>query len=171
MNILYLLKILKTNKLSELIANMDMPPIDYNLAVWEAVANGELEIDEEKDKVKALKEAEPSHDPVLATKIIRVMQHYARDELNINRGRLNSYVKDPVTAVGYGWHDYLTTLQYLIDTGQIIEQIISVPGVKDKRPPHKFAFLCLPENQEISEEWNSKQINNFIATWKPDKVN
>lgn len=56
MNILYLLQILKTNKLSELAEAIDAPPLDMNLGVWEAIDRGEIEVDEDKDRIKALKE-------------------------------------------------------------------------------------------------------------------
>ena len=162
MNLLYLLKILKTNKLSELVANMDLPPLDINLAIWEAIDNGEIEIDEDKDRVKALKDAEPWQNPDLATKLIRVFQHYAANQANITRGRLNGYIKDPATEQGYKWHEYIMTLQYLIDNGQVVEEVISVPKV-GKRPYHKFAFLCLPGQN--NQEWNARTINQWIDTF------
>lgn len=167
MNILYLLETLKTEKLSDLTATMDMAPLDMNLAVWDALDNGDIEIDEEKDKVKALKKAEAWHDPDLATKLIRTIQHYAANETNITRGRLNSYMKDPVTSLGYPLHEYLMTLQYLIDKGQVVEEVISVPEVKDKRPYHKFVFLCLPEND--NQEWNARAVNKWIDDFEKTK--
>lgn len=170
MNIPYLLQTLKTNKLSVLVENMDMPPLDFNLAIWDAIDAGEIEVDEKKDRVKLLVEPVPSSDPELSSKIIRVIQHYAKEQINPNRGRINPLMKDPLTNNGYPWHEYFMALQHLIDSGQVIEQVVSVPGVKNQRPPHKFAFLCLPENLEQSEEWNAKQVNHFIATWKPNKV-
>lgn len=159
MNIPYLLKTLNTNKLSELAESMDMPPLDMNLALWGALDNGEIEINEDKDRVKALKEPEAWHNPDLATKLIRVIQHYAQNETNITRGRLNGYMKDPLTSQGYPIHEYLMTLQYLIDNGQVIEDVVSVPKTKS-RPYHRFVFLCLPGNDNA--EWNAKAVNKWI---------
>lgn len=168
MNILYLLKCIDSNKLSDLTAAIDMPPIDLNLAIWGAIERGEIEIDENKDRVKALKDdAEAWHNPDLASKLIRVFQHYAENEANITRGRLSSYMKDPVTGQGYPIHEFVMTLQYLIDQGTIEEEVISVPELKGKRPYHRFVFLCLPGND--NQEWNAKAVNKWIADFEKAK--
>ena len=167
MNVLYLLKILKTNKISELVANIDAPFLDINLAIWDAAKAGDVEVDESKDKIIALKEPEITFNSDLATKLLRTMQHYNARETNITRGRLNTLVKNTATEFNYAWHDYIMALQYLIDTGQIEEQVISVPKT-NKRPYHKFVFLCFPDNP--NEEWNSREVNNWIANWEKNKV-
>lgn len=166
MNLPYLLKILGTNKLSELVANMDMSPLDLNLVIGDAEQAGQIEIDREKDRVEALKEPEVDFDSDLASKLLRVMQQYERLELNITRGRLNSLIKDPTTGIGYPWHEYLMALQYLIDTGQILELEVSVPKTKN-RPYHKFVFLCFPDNP--NEEWNAGEVNKWIANFAKGK--
>lgn len=165
-NILYLLKILNTNKISELVANIDLPPIDINLAIWDATKTGEVEVDDDKGTITALKPAEASFNADLGNKLIRVIQHYASKELNVTRGTLNSVIKDPGTDKGYAWHEYLMALQYLIDSGQIVEEQVSVPKT-NKRPYHKFVFLCLPEND--NEEWNAREVNKWIANWNKKK--
>lgn len=177
MNIPYLIKILDTDKLSELVANIDAPVLDMNLAVWESIDRGEIEVDEESDSVKILlAEVDPSSDSELKNKILRVIQHYAREKTNVTRGRLNGYVKDPTTGNGYPWHEYLMAIQHLID-GELVEQdVIDVPEakrrfstkkgkVKEKvtRPAHKFAFLGLAENHEFNAEWNAAAVNKWIA--------
>lgn len=167
MNVLYLLKILNTNKISELVANIDAPFLDINLAIWDAVKNGDVEVDENKDIITPLKNHEVSFDADLSQKLIRVMQHYNERETNITRGRLNSLAKSTGTDFNYHWHDYLMALQYLIDTEQIEEHVISVPQTK-KRPYHKFVFLCFKDNP--NEEWNNREVNNWIANWERKKV-
>jgi hypothetical protein len=173
MNIPYLIKVAKTNKLSELVALIDTPPLDMNLAIWDSIDAGEIEVDEEKDRIKVVipeEDIQPWQDPDLANKLIRTIQHYAKNDTNITRGRLNGYIKEPITDKGYPMHEYFMTLQALIDTGQVTEEIISVPGVKGKREPHKFAFLCLPENGEQNAEWNAKAVNKWIADSEKNKV-
>jgi hypothetical protein len=161
-NIPYLLKTLKTTKLSELVANIDLPPLDVNLLLWDAEKNGQIKIDVEKDKVKILAEPEVTFNPDLSNKLIRWIQHYAEQEINISRGRLNQAIKDPITGAGYGYHDYITALQYLIDSGQVEEVAVKVP--KDgERPSHTFSFLQLPENP--NEEWNKREVNKWIENW------
>lgn len=167
MNIPYLLKILDTNKLSELVANIDLPPIDLNLAIWDSIKAGQIEVDEDKDKIRALVEPEVSFDSDLASKLLRLIQHYASKEVNVTRGTLNGSVKDPATGSGYAWHEYIAALQYLVDTGQVIEMQVSVPKTKN-RPYHKFVFLCLEDNP--NEDWNLREVNKWIANFKPNKV-
>lgn len=168
MNVLYLLKILDTSKLSELVAVIDLPPIDMNLALWDAIDNGDIEIDDKKDRVKALKKAKPWHNPELTSKLFRVIQHYAANESNITVGRLNSYMKDPLNNNGYPTHEYLMSMQSLIDAGSVVEEVLSIPAVKKKRPYHKFVFLCLPEND--NQEWNARAVNKWLATFESNKV-
>lgn len=166
MNILYLLKILDTNKLSELVANIDLPPLDINLALGDAENAGEIEVDRAKDRIKALKTSEPSFDSDLASKLLRTMQQYERKKTNITRGRLNSLIKDPATGQGYGYHEYIMALHYLIDSGQIEQEVISVPKEKD-RPYHKFAFLQFADNP--NEDWNRDVVNKWVANWRKQK--
>lgn len=166
MNIPYLLKILKTNKLSELVANIDLPPLDINLAIWGAEKAGDIELNQEKDKIKALVEPEISFDADLASKLLRVMQQYESQELNITRGRLTNLIKDPTTHIGYPYHEYLAALQYLIDSGQIQEEVVSVPQNGD-RPYHKFVFLQFADNP--NEDWNREEVNKWIANFAKKK--
>lgn len=168
MNILYLLKVLNTNKISELVQNIDLAPLDINLAIWAAIDAGEIEVDEDKDRVTALKDAEPYGDPGLSTKLLRVIQHYASKEINVTRGTINGLIKDPSTPeVSYPWHEYIMSLQSLVDSGQVLQEVVSVPKTK-KRPYHKFVFLCLPEND--NEEWNAREVNKWISHWENSKV-
>lgn len=166
LNIPYLAKTLKTNKLSEIVANIDLPTLDINLLLWDAEKAGQIEIDAKKDRIKVLVEPEATFDSDLANKLIRWIQYYASQEINISRGRLNHAIKDPVTGAGYGYHDYVTSLQYLIDTGQIEEEVVRVPK-EGKRPAHNFSFLQLPGNP--NDDWNRKEVNKWIANWNKNK--
>jgi hypothetical protein len=150
-----------------LAANIDLPPIDMNLAIWDSIKDGQIEVDEEKNRVRALVEPEVSFDPELASKLLRVIQHYASKEINVTRGTLNGVIKDPATGTGYGWHEYIMALQYLIDSDQVLEQQAAVPKSKN-RPYHNFVFLCLEGNP--NEEWNAREVNKWIANFTPNKV-
>lgn len=166
MNIPYLLKILGTNKLSELVENIDLVPLDLNLVLFDAENNGEVVIDRKKDKIKALKEPEITFDSDLAGKLLRYMQQHQRKEINITRGRLNTLIKDPVTGMGYPYHEYLMALQYLIDSEQIEQAVESVPKEGD-RPYHKFVFMQFPGDP--NEDWNRREINKWIANFRKKK--
>jgi len=167
MNIPYLLKILDTNKISELVANLDLPPLDINLAIWDAVKAGQIELDEKKDRVKALTGPEVTFDADLSNKLLRIMQHYQAQEVNITRGRLNSLIKDPTTGKGYGYHEYLMALHYLIDSEQIEQEVVSVPK-SGSRPYHKFVFLQFPDNPS-NDDWNRGEVNKWIANFNKAK--
>lgn len=166
MNIPYLLSILETKKLSELVENIDLPPLDINLALWDAEKNGEIEVDIDKDKVTVLKHPEHAFDSDLANKLLRTMQHYEAQEINITRGRLNHLIKDPATGLGHPYHEYLMALQYLIDSEQIESEVVTVPKA-GKRPFHKFVFLQFPENP--NEDWNRNEVNKWIASFAKKK--
>lgn len=166
MNIPYLLKILNSNKIKDLVDIIDAPPIDINLAIWDGVKNGQLAVNEKKDTIRSLVEPEASFDSDLANKLIRVIQHYVSEETNVTRGTLNGVIKDHNTGKGYPWHEYIMALQYLIDSEQVIEDVISVPKLGD-RPYHKFVFLCLPDNP--NDEWNAREVNKWIANWNKQK--
>lgn len=166
MNILYLLKILKTNKISELVNNIDAPPLDINLAIWDAEKAGEIELDVNKGRVTALKEAEASFNSKLASKLLRTIQHYASKEINVTRGTLNGAIKDPASDRGYPWHEYMMALNYLIDSKQVVEEEVSVPKA-GTRPYHRFVFLCLPDND--NQEWNAREVNKWIENWNKKK--
>lgn len=165
-NIPYLLKILDTNKLSELVANIDLPPLDLNLAIWGAENAEQIEVNQDKDRVKALTEPEITFDSDLASKLLRVMQQYERQQINITRGRLNSMIKDPVTNMGYPYHEYLMALHYLIDSGQVEQAVVSVPK-EGKRPYHKFVFLQFADNP--NDDWNRTEVNKWIANFAKKK--
>lgn len=192
-NVPYLLKCLDTEVLDELVANIDTPPLDMNLAIWDAIDNKEIEVNEDEKfevdgkeytgRVKLLVDPKPSSDPDLKNKILRTIQHYSRDEVNISRGRLNSQIKDMSTGKGYGWHDYIMAVQHLIDEGTVVQHVIDVPAVtKEKisktgkrkvkvvRPAHKFAFLGLAENEDKNEEWNAIAVNKWIADMEQHMV-
>lgn len=175
MNIPYLLSILETDKVSELVANIEATPLDIDLALEDAKANGEIEIDKENDYIKVLKKHELTCDKDLAAKLLRTVQNYSRQNTNITRGRMNALIKDPMSGKGYDWHEYITSLHYLIDTGAIEQAVVDVPRAvkkfidkkgrkkeKEIRPAHKFAFLQLPENGENNAEWNAKIVNRWI---------
>jgi hypothetical protein len=146
-----------------------------NLAIWDSIDAGEIKIDEDNNHIAILKEPEPSSDLELKHKILRVIQHYAREGTNITRGRLNSYIKDPVTGQGYPWHEYILAVQHLIDGELVSENVIDVPeqvktftnnkGKKKQkvvRPAHKFAFLGLTQNAAFNAEWDAKTVNKWI---------
>lgn len=162
----YLLKILETNKLSELVANIDLPFLDIDLELNDAEVAGKIEIDRKKDRVRALVKPEIAFNADLANKLIRTLQHYERRELNATRGRINGLIKDPSSNIGYPWHEYLMTMQYLVDSEQIKEMVVTVPKAAD-RPAHKFVFLCFPDNP--NEDWNRKEVNKWIANFHKTK--
>lgn len=168
MNVTYLLKILDTEKLSELVKLIDATPLEMNLALWDAEAAGDIEIDRDKDFIKLIVDPEPWFDPELTNLLLRTIQHYAKNETNITRGKMNNLIKDPVTNFGFKMHEYVMSIQYLIDTGQVVVEVIDMPATK-KRPAHIFMFIGLPENNEVNQEWNARVVNKWIADFEKVK--
>jgi len=82
---------------------------------------------------------------------------------------LNGVIKNPnpESDKGYPWHEYIMALQYLIDSGQVKEEIVKLAEIKDQRPAHTFVFLCLEDNP--NEEWNTREVNKWIANWNGKK--
>jgi hypothetical protein len=107
-----------------------------------------------------------SFDSDLASKLLRVIQHYASKEINVTRGTLNGVIKDPTTERGYPWHEYLMALHYLVESGQVVEEEVDVPKT-GSRPYHKFVFLCLADNP--NEEWNSREVRKWIDNFAKTK--
>lgn len=168
MNIPYLLKVLKTDKFSELVGQIDLVPLDMNLELWASEEAGEIAVDVQKDHVELLIEPTPSSNDELANKLIRTMQHYAKKEINVTRGRLNTQIKEQGSNIGYPYHEYIMTLEHLIEQGLVVEDVVKVPKTK-KHPANEFAFLSLAENAEFQEEWNAKEVNNWIARFEQVK--
>lgn len=166
-NIPYLLKVLKTTDLEILVQNIDAPLLDINVALFEAEDNGEIEVNRKKGKVKVLVDVEPSRDDALAEKILKIMRHYEKKEINISVGKLTSWAKNSAIDYNYPYHVYICTLQSLIDSGEIQEQEVSVPKLKD-RPYHRFVFLCFDGNP--NEDWNAKEVQKWITNWENNKV-
>lgn len=167
MNILYLLKVLDTHKISELVEAIDAPPIDINLALWDATEKGEVEIKWDKDRIKTLKKAVPWHDAELERKLLRVIRRYNNQGESITRGRMTGWIQDPVTRKGYPFHEYLMTLQWLIDNGHVVERKIKIPEIKDKRPYKEFDFLDLAAFD--NEAWQKKAVSKWLAEFDNNK--
>lgn len=150
-------------KFSELVAEIDDTlALDMNLMIWDAEKSGKIKVDLKADTVDLLVEPEPSCNPDLADKIYRTVQHYVDGKTNVTRGRLNSQIKDPITGKGYKWHEYIMSIQYLIDTGKIVEEVITIPKLKKpKRAERKMVFLGLPGYDNA--EWNARTVNELLA--------
>lgn len=173
MNILYLLKTLDTTNLEDVVKSIDLAPLDLNLAIGEAEARGEIEVDREKGKIKALVESTDTwHDPELADKILRTMDLYAAQKHNLTAGRLNSLIYIPGGDNFYKLHEYLMTVQHLIDTGVIYEDKRTIPEV-NKMPGTTLIFLCREGigdkswNDADTEEW--KKVHQNPANYKTKK--
>lgn len=148
---------------------LDLTPLDIDLVLEDALRAGEISLDKVKDRVALLvpdEDVETWHNPELADKLLRTIQNYVANEKNITQGRMNGLIKDPMSQRGYLVHEYIMSLRYLIDSGQVVEEIVSVPK-SGKRPYHKFVFLCLPEND--NQEWNAKAVNKWIADFEKVK--
>lgn len=154
-----LLKALDTNKLDVLVANMELPPIDIDVMLYEAEEKGEIKIDRKKNRVEILKEPEsPYHDARLTHKIAQLIQYYDKQEANITLGRLKSVCVETATGIGYPRHDFLCSMYVLEQDGDVNTYEISVPEVKNKRPANKFKFYTFLDHQEFG----ARAVNEYI---------
>lgn len=172
--LLTLLDALKTDDLKTVVGYLDMSPLDIDLLLYEAQENGEVEINKEKAKIKALKPAvDLYYDKVLAVKIIKIIKRYDDQEANITRSRLEEITLNLQGKRGYPIHDFVCTMHAIENGLPVLPGItdvktyeISVPAIKKPfRPANTFIFYTLLDHQEFG----SKAVNDFIAQW--DKLN
>ena len=156
--LLTLLKSLATNDLDIIVANIELPPIDIDVMLYEAQENGEIEIDREKNTIKALKEPEYLYsEPKLYKQITKLIAHYDSQKANITKSRLEGVVLNP-GGFGYPRHDFLCTLFCIEEDAKVKKYEISVPKTK-KYPEHTFEFYTYLDHQEFG----AKAVNDFIS--------
>lgn len=155
--LLTLLKALNTNDLDIGVANIELPPIDIDVMLYEAQANGEIEIDKEKNTIKALKEPEYLYsEPKLYGQIMKLIENYDAQEANITKSRLEGVVLNP-GGFGYPRHDFICTLYCIEEDAKVKKYEIAVPKSK-KRPAHTFEFYTLLDHQEFG----AKAVSSFM---------
>lgn len=158
--LLTLIKVLATNDLDIIVANIELPPIDIDVMLYEAQENGEVEIDKEKNTIKALKEPEYLYsEPKLYGQIMKLVEHYDKQEANITKSRLEGVVLNP-GGFGYPRHDFVCTLFCIEENAKVKKYEIKVPKSK-KRPAHTFEFYTLLDHQE----YGAKAVNAFIDSF------
>lgn len=168
--LLTLLKALNTTDLLKVVSHLGMASIDIDLLLYEAQANGEVEIDKAKGKIKALKEPDTLwYNSELANKFVRIIKEYDRQEANITRSRLEIITLDPQGRYGYPPHEFVCTIYALeqgivgIEKPEVYE--ITVPEIKGKRPFHRFKFYTYTDHQEFG----AKAVNEFMEQFEQKK--
>lgn len=159
--LLTLLKALNTTDLSVLAGNLDMPPLDIDVLLYEAQENGEIEIDKENNKIKRLKEPDYLYsNHHLYEQIRKIVKFYDQQESNITRSRLEMVALNPNGNLGYSNQDFVCTMYAIEQDGSINHYEIEVKGNKKKnRPAHTFKFYTYLDHQEFG----AKAVNDFIA--------
>lgn len=159
--LLTLLKVLGSDRLDVLVASLAMPPLDIDVLLYEAQENGDIEIDKEKGTVKALREAEhPYYNQRLYEQITKIIRFYDQQDANITRSRLEVVALDPNGSYGYSDADFLCTMHYLENEGNVNHYETKVKGNKKKnRPAHTFKFYTYLDHQEFG----AKAVADFIA--------
>lgn len=159
--LLTLLKALNTTDLSILAGNLDMPPLDIDVLLYEAQENGEIEIDKENNKIKRLKEPDYLYsNPHLYEQIRKIVKFYDQQGANITRSRLEMGALDPNGNHGYSNQDFVCTMYAIEQDGSINHYEVEVKGNKKKnRPAHTFKFYTYLDHQEFG----AKAVNDFVA--------
>lgn len=163
-NILYLLHILNTNKLPELVEIIEAAPIDVNIALWEAEDREQVKIDGET--ITPIVDFTPTADENLTYKIFKVVERYNKEGHDITETRLLNYMKDPATNVGYPFHEYLMAVHYMIEKGSIEKYEIKVKKTK-KVPERTFEFLTLPEN--LDKQFGQAAVDEWVKSYTTTK--
>jgi hypothetical protein len=159
--LLTLLKALNTEKLDEVIGAMQMAALDIDVMLYDAQKRGQIEIDREKNKIKALTEPENFYyNEKLLEQLKKLIGFYDEQGANITRNRLGLVAVDPMGGHGYTTHDFECTMLYLDESGEVNKYEIDVPK-KGKRPANKFEFYTFLDHQKFGEEAVEKFIDQF----------
>lgn len=154
-----LLRALNTNKLDILVANMEMPPIDIDVMLYEAEEAGEVKIDRKKNTIEVIADKGFNYQNVaLRGKVEQLIHFYDKQEANITKSRLEGVILDPARNFGYPLHDYYCTMYALEQDGEVKTYELSVPEIKNKRPYRNFKFYTYLDHQEFG----ARAVNNFI---------
>lgn len=160
--LLTLIKALKTDNLDIVVSNFELCPLDIDVLLYEAQASGEVEIDKEKNTIKALKEPEELYyDQKLYDQIIKIVGFYDGVESNITRSKLEGIALDPSGGNGYKRHDLVCTLYFIEENAKVKKYEINMPK-KGDRPEHTFTFYTLTDHQKFGQE----AVDRFIKTFE-----
>lgn len=141
-NILYLLHILKTNSLKELVNNISASWLDINLSIWENENNGNITIGEDGDTITVNKDYIPTCDGDLSAKLLAVVRQYDMNGRCLNKARLDGYVfSEVVKEYNPRYHDYLMSIEWLVHENMIVRS-------EHKVGEHTYVLFTLPESKD-----------------------
>lgn len=156
--LLTLLKALDTTDLEKVVGNLDMAPIDVDVMLYDAQEAGDIEVDRNKNKIKALSEPDALYsNSALLTQMRKLISYYDKQSANITKTRLEMICLDPMGKNGYLNQDVICTLYVLEHQDDIRKYDITVPK-KKTRPEHTFEFYTFVEHQDFGKE----AVDNFI---------
>ena len=156
--LLTLLKAVDTKDLEKLVRYMSLPPIDIDVMLYEAIKNGDIEVNKRKGTIKALKAPEEAYfNEKLLEQMKKVIHFYDDQEANITESRLEQIVLDPMGLNGYLKHDFYCTLLKLKMLPEVKKYEIKV-AKNGPRPAHTFVFYTFLDHQEFG----AKAVNDFI---------
>lgn len=165
-----LIKALNTDDTLKIVSHLSLPPIDIDLLLYEGQESGVLEVSKDKKKIKLLKNpTELYYNSELLDKIKSIIKHYDRQEANITYNRLFEIacnLNHPNEKYGYLKHDFVCTMYYLEESGDVNFYQINVPAIKDKRPYNEFKFYTFLDHQE----YGAKAVSDFIDQFSDKKV-
>lgn len=136
------------HKVSEVLALLQMPPIDVNTALWLAIELGWLsKPDPETERVEVLNKPDPWE---FGTKVdeLEAALRYAFEKLADKETDMEEFMLNRWTA-GYASHDVLVAMRRLLEDNVLHEYVI-------EDGDSNYTFYTLYENRE--HLWGRKQF-------------
>lgn len=167
MTIAQLTKALNTNKFSTVIKNLELPPIDIDLMIYDELGEGVIKIDKKKDRI-TLTDPESVHPPFdnsLLNKIKRIIRNYDEQDANITFQRLSALVTPVDTPFSYKRHEFIIAMYNLESVEGIHKYERIVPEIKDVRPYNKFVFYTFLDHERFGDE----AVEAYIKMWGSEK--
>lgn len=146
---------------SELIALLQMPPIEVNSAMWLAQELGWItELDKKKDRIKFVEAPDNWHfgwvEDVLETTLAYCFKRLAQDETDLDEHFLSEW------TAGYPAHDVIIAMKRLLADKVLSEYVLT--DVDKDGTENKYKFFTLYENRD--KQWGKKSFKKAPKTKK-----
>lgn len=155
--IAYIVQQYPKHTLDEVIALMELPSIDINCAIWEAVEAGYISKPDDTTKMSHI--IEPplvwgfgEVESELEDALLFSFKKLAEDETDLEENFLSQWTR------GYAAHDVMIALRQLTNSKQLSEYVI-------EDGDNSYTFYCLTENRD--KLWGRKQFKKDPLAKEP----
>lgn len=149
----YLFQQFPKHSVPEIMALLQMPPIDVNAAMWLAQELGWItELNKKKDQIKFVKEPETWDfgllESTLEDSIVYCFKRLGKDETDLDEHFLSDW------TAGYPAHDVIIAMKRLLN-GRVLFEYLLTDTDKDGTK-NEYKFFTLFENSEM--QWGKKSF-------------